>query len=120
MKKIFAMFMVCTILFGLVGCNSSNPKLQDPSFVPLTMTPGETHTSYEGVEIQIDSLIWHEGNLKSSLVVAWNNETKYEVTYFALIERSNRTIRSTLYELASIKNSSGSQPRRRKKSRIVF
>ena len=86
MKKIFAMFMVCTILLGLVGCNSSNPKLQDPSFVPLTMTPGETHTSYEGVEIQIDSLIWHEGNLKSSLVVAWNNETKYEVTYGASFE----------------------------------
>ena len=85
-KKIFAMFMVCTILLGLVGCNSSNPKLQDPSFVPLTMTPGETHTSYEDVEIQIDSLNWHEGNLKSSLVVAWNNETKYEVTYGASFE----------------------------------
>lgn len=78
--------MVCTILLALVGCNSSNPKLQDPSFVPLTMTPGETHTSYEGVDIQIDSLNWHEGNLKSSLVVAWNNETKYEVTYGASFE----------------------------------
>ena len=78
--------MVCTILLGLVGCNSTNPKLQDPSFAPLDMTPGETHTSYEGVEIQIDSLNWHEGNLKSSLVVAWNNETKYEVTYGASFE----------------------------------
>ena len=78
--------MVCTILLGLVGCNSTNPKLQDPSYTPLDMTPGETHTSYEGVEIQIDSLNWHEGNLKSSLVVAWNNETKYEVTYGASFE----------------------------------
>ena len=78
--------MVCTILLGLVGCNSTNPKLQDPSYTPLDMTPGETHTSYEGVEIQIDSLYWHEGNLKSSLVVAWNNETKYEVTYGASFE----------------------------------
>ena len=86
MKRIFAILLATTLIIGLVGCQSSNPKLNDPSFAPLAMTPGESYTSYEGIEIQIDSLNWLEGNLKSSLVVAWNNETKYEVTYGASFE----------------------------------
>ncbi len=83
MKKMIAIILACTILLGLIGCNSTKPDSQDPSFVPLAMTPGESYTSYDGVEIQIDSLNWHEGNLKSSLVVAWSNETQFEVTYGA-------------------------------------
>ena len=83
MKKVFAIILAGALLLGLAGCQNSVPKLNDPSFAPLAMTPGETYTSYEGIEIQVDSLNWHEGNQKSSLVVAWNNQTKYEVTYGA-------------------------------------
>lgn len=83
MKKILAIILACTFLFGLIGCNSTKPDLQDPSYLPLAMTPGKTSTTYEGVEIQIDSFNWLEGNQKSSLVVAWNNKTKYEVNYGA-------------------------------------
>ena len=83
MKRIFAILLATTLIIGLVGCQSSNPKLNDPSFAPLAMTPGESYTSYEGIEIQIDSLNWLEGNQKSSLVVVWNNQTQYEVTYGA-------------------------------------
>ena len=83
MKKILAIILACTLLLELIGCNSTKPDPQDPSYVPLTMTPGKTNTSYEGVEIQIDSLNWHEGNLKSSLVVVWNNKTQLEVSYGA-------------------------------------
>ena len=74
MKKILAIILACTFLFGLIGCNSTKPDLQDPSYLPLAMTPGKTSTTYEGVEIQIDSFNWLEGNQKSSLVVAWNNK----------------------------------------------
>ncbi len=83
MKKIFTILLVGALLLGLSACQSSTPKLNDPSFAPLAMTPGETYTSYEGIEIQVDSLSWQEGNQKSSLVVVWNNQTQYEVTYGA-------------------------------------
>lgn len=83
MKKIFTILLVGALLLGLSACQSSTPKLNDPSFAPLAMTPGKTYTSYEGIEIQVDSLNWHEGNQKSSLVVVWNNQTQYEVTYGA-------------------------------------
>lgn len=68
---------------GLVGCQESNPKMNDPRFAPLTITPGEATSNYDGIEIQIDSLNWLEGNQNSSLVVVWNNQTQYEVTYGA-------------------------------------
>ncbi len=83
MKKILAILLAGVLLLGLVGCQESNPKLNDPSFAPLTMTAGESTSSYDGIEIQIDSLNWHKDEKKTTLVVAWNNQTKYEVTYGA-------------------------------------
>lgn len=70
-------------MLGLVGCQESNPKMNDPGFAPLIMTPGKATSSYDGIEIQIDSLNWHKDEKKTTLVVAWNNQTKYEVTYGA-------------------------------------
>ena len=67
----------------MVGCQESNPKLNDPSFAPLKMTLGAATSSYDGIEIQIDSLNWHKDEKKTTLVVAWKNQTKYEVTYGA-------------------------------------
>lgn len=83
MKKILAILLAGVLLLGLVGCQESNPKLNDPSFAPLKMTPGEATSSYDGIEIQIDSLNWHKDEKKTTLVVVWNNQTKYEVTYGA-------------------------------------
>lgn len=83
MKKILAILLAGVLLLGLVGCQESDPKLNDPSFAPLKMTPGEATSSYDGIEIQIDSLNWHKDEKKTTLVVAWNNQTKYEVTYGA-------------------------------------
>ena len=83
MKKILAILLAGVLLLGLVGCQESNPKLNDPSFAPLKMTPGAATSSYDGIEIQIDSLNWHKDEKKTTLVVAWKNQTKYEVTYGA-------------------------------------
>ena len=83
MKKILAILLAGVLLLGLVGCQESNPKLNDPSFAPLIMTPGAATSSYDGIEIQIDSLNWHKDEKKTTLVVAWKNQTKYEVTYGA-------------------------------------
>ena len=83
MKKILAILLAGVLLLGLVGCQESNPKLNDPSFAPLKMTPGAATSSYDGIEMQIDSLNWHKDEKKTTLVVAWKNQTKYEVTYGA-------------------------------------
>ena len=80
MKKWLTFLLAWTIVAGLSGCHGTTP---DPSYAPLVMTPGETHSSYPGVEIQLDSLDWIEGNHKSSLAVIWNNSTQYQVTYGA-------------------------------------
>ena len=47
MKRIFAVLLAGILLLGLAGCQSAIPGQQDPSFSPLDMTPGDTHTSFE-------------------------------------------------------------------------
>ena len=86
MKKIFAIILAGVLLLGLPGCQESNPKLNDPSFAPLAMTPGETHSSYDGIDIQIDSLNWHEEETKTTMVVVWNNDSGYDAIYGAAYE----------------------------------
>jgi len=86
MKKLFAIILSGVLLLGLVGCQESNPKLNDPSFAPLVMTPGETHSSYDGIDIQIDSLNWHEEEAKTTMVVAWDNDSDYDAIYGAAYE----------------------------------
>ena len=86
MKKIFAIILAGVLLLGLPGCQESNPKLNDPCFAPLAMTPGETHSSYDGIDIQIDSLNWHEEETKTTMVVVWNNDSGYDAIYGAAYE----------------------------------
>ena len=71
-------------MIGLVGCQNSTPKFDDdPNIAPLVITPGKATSSYDGIEIQIDSLNWNKEENKTTLVVVWNNRTEYEVTYGA-------------------------------------
>lgn len=71
-------------MIGLVGCQNSTPKFDDdPNIAPLVMTPGKATSSYDGIEIQIDSLNWNKEEKKTTLVVVWNNRTEYELTYGA-------------------------------------
>lgn len=86
MKRLLAIVMTCAILLSLAGCQSSVPKLNEPSYAPLAMTPGETHSSYDGIDIRIDSLNWHEEEAKTTLVVVWDNDSGYDVIYGAAYE----------------------------------
>lgn len=71
-------------MIGLVGCQNSTPKFDDePNITPLAMTPGDAASSYNGIEIHVDSLDWNKEENKTTLVVVWNNRTEYEVTYGA-------------------------------------
>ena len=84
MKKIIAFLLVSALLLGLVGCKGSSPGLDDdPNIAPLVAAPGKSTSSYDGIEIQVDSLTWNKEEKKSTLVVVWNNRTEYEVTYGA-------------------------------------
>lgn len=83
MKKLLAILLTGVLLLGMVGCQGSTPKLDAPSFASLSMTPGETYSSYDGIEIRINSLDWHKDEKKTTLVVVWKNRTEYEVTYGA-------------------------------------
>ena len=65
------------------GCQQTGSKPQPLSSAPLTVTPGQAHSGYAGLELQIDSLIWHEVEKKTELVVVWNNQTGYDVLYGA-------------------------------------
>ena len=86
MKRLLAIGLICAILLGLAGCQRSVPKLEDPSYAPLTMTPGETQSSYNGIDVRIDSLNWHEEEAKTTMVVVWDNDSNYDVMYGAAYE----------------------------------
>ena len=83
MKKILAILLAGVLLLSVVGCQGTTPKQDDPNFAPLAMTPGEASSSYDGIEIRIDSLNWNIEEKKTTLVAVWNNKTEYEVTYGA-------------------------------------
>ena len=86
MKRLLAIVMTCAILLGLAGCQSSVLKLNDPSYAPLAMTPGEAHSSYDGISVQIDSLNWHKEEAKTTMVVVWDNDSGYDAIYGAAYE----------------------------------
>ena len=89
MKRVFAFVLAAALLLSFAGCQNTESKPQTPGFAPLVMTPGVTHTDYDGMEIRIDSLNWQEEEKKTELVVAWNNQTGHDVIYGAgyVIER---------------------------------
>ena len=81
MKKALLISLVCIILFGLVGCKEKASKAKVTNTAPLSMLPGGTNTDYPGVEIQLDSIDWHETKYETTLRVIWSNNTPYEVVY---------------------------------------
>lgn len=87
MKKVLAIILAGVLLIALTGCQNAKPKA-DPDIAPLVMTPGETDTGYEGIDIRLGSLNRNEAG-QVSITVIWNNQTKYDVIYGAsyVVER---------------------------------
>lgn len=88
MKRRIAM-LVCLLLVGTLascmgGCGAKQGVIEFDSECGEVC---ETHTDFEGVNIQITDAIWNDTEIK--LVVNWMNETSYEVTYgdYFIIER---------------------------------
>ena len=89
MKKAIVLYCVLAMLLSLAGCQLSTPQSQDPDHSPLTMTPGESYTDFENIEIRVESLDQHEEEEKTSLTVVWNNKSEFDAIYGSsyLIER---------------------------------
>ena len=96
MKRIFAVILAGVLLLSLAGCRtpaqqSYTPTQQDPTAnsAALSVTPGDSTSDYEGVQVRIDSLTGPDDKGDTSLTVTWENQTPHVVTYGAVyrIER---------------------------------
>ena len=91
MKRIMAFILSVFLLVGLTACNQNVGRHADGIIKAdkATIEIGKTHTTFEGMEIQIVNAIWNDEETK--LDVNWINKTRYDVVYGSSydIEREN-------------------------------
>ena len=87
MKKLIALLLAAVLLLSLAACQASNPGGKQVDADELSMEMGQTHTDYEGIEVQIANATWGENGFV--LDVNWINDTKYDAIYGAsyIVER---------------------------------
>ena len=83
MKKVCILLLAGVLLLSFAGCQQATPNLYDPSHLPPDVTPGQTRTNYEGLQLEIQTPDWQAGNTPANLVVNWHNQTPYDVFYGA-------------------------------------
>ena len=81
MKRIMALVLSVLLLVGLTACNQNVGRHADGIIKAdkATIEIGKTHTSFEGMNVQIVNMIWNSEEIK--LDVKWNNETSYNAVY---------------------------------------
>ncbi len=81
MKRIIILLLTVLLLGTLTACNPSVDLPADGKLKvdKATIEIGETHTSFEGMNIQIVNAIWNDEEIKFE--IKWNNETSYDVVY---------------------------------------
>ena len=81
MKRIMAFILSILLLVGLTACNQNVGRHADGIIKAdkATIEIGKTHTTFEGMNVQIVNVIWNDEEIK--LEVKWNNETSYNVVY---------------------------------------
>lgn len=91
MKRIIALVLSALLLSMLTACNQNVGRHADGIIKAdkATIEIGKTHTTFEGMEIQIVNAIWNDEETK--LDVNWINKTGYDVVYGSSydIEREN-------------------------------
>lgn len=91
MKRIIALVLSVLLLGMLTACNQNVGRHADGIIKvdKATIEIGKTHTTFEGMEIQIVNAIWNDEETK--LDVNWINKTGYDVVYGSSydIEREN-------------------------------
>lgn len=76
-----AMLVSVSVILGMAGCAASNQGGQSADPDKTSVTVGQTHTDYEGVEIRIADVVRRETEIK--LEVKWINNTEHDVIYGA-------------------------------------
>ncbi len=89
MKKIVAFLLAFVLLLSLAACQASDPVGKQIDADELSMEMGQTHTDYEGIEVQIANAVWGETGFV--LKVKWINNTPNEAIFGAsyIIERKD-------------------------------
>ena len=91
MKRIIALVLSVLLLGMLTACNQNVGRHADGIIKAdkATIEIGKTHTTFEGMEIQIVNAIWNDEETK--LDINWINKTGYDVVYGSSynIEREN-------------------------------
>ena len=81
MKRIMSLVLSVLLLVGLTACDQNVGRHADGIIKAdkATIEIGKTHTTFEGMNIQIVNAIWNDEEVKFE--VKWNNETSYNVVY---------------------------------------
>ncbi len=81
MKKVFAILFSLLFLISLCSCGEAkNPPAEVKAFSEKPFAQiGKTHTSFEGMEIEIINASWTEAEAK--LEVKWKNETLFDALF---------------------------------------
>ena len=91
MKRIIAILLTVLLLGMLTACDQNVGRHADGIIKAdkATFEIGKTHSSFEGMNIQIANAIWDDEEIK--LDVNWINKTGYDVVYGSSydIEREN-------------------------------
>lgn len=91
MKRIIALVLSVLLLGMLTACNQNVGRHAEGIIKAdkATIEIGKTHTTFEGLEIQIVNAIWNDEETK--LDINWINKTGYDVVYGSSynIEREN-------------------------------
>lgn len=81
MKRIIAILLTVLLLGMLTACDQNVGRHADGIIKAdkATFEIGKTHSSFEGMNIQIANAIWDDEEIK--LDVNWINKTGYDVVY---------------------------------------
>ncbi len=81
MKKITAFLFFLVFLFSLFSCEGiKNPPTEVKAFPEKPSAQmGKTHTTFEGMEIEITNALWNEEEVK--LEVNWKNKTSFDALF---------------------------------------
>ena len=81
MKRIIAILLTVLLLGALTACEQNVGRHADGIIKAdkAIIEIGKTHTTFEGMSVQIVNVIWNDEEIKFE--VKWNNETSYDVVY---------------------------------------
>ena len=79
MKKLIALVLALVCVFGLVGCNNSQPEYEEPNFTEIQTVSGNNYSDFDGISIQASGMYIYPD--KTTIGINWRNDTEYSAIY---------------------------------------